>query len=490
MILDKKREIFVIATIIVVTGSFYLATIREGHDWGGDFAMYIHHAKNIAEGIHYKDTGYIYNYSYTRLGPETYPPVFPLLLLPVYKWFGLNLTVMKGEIILIFLLALFMLFLVFKEELPFNYAAAIITIIGFNPFFWEFKDQIRPDIPFLFFLYLSFFIIMKAKESHRSNKAQSLYSLLLGISMYLSYGTRSIGIILIPSFLIYDIIKSKRLTQFAIKAILVFALFMILQNIFLHNESSYLRLLNFNKETIFRRLYIHLIQLRFLWINGYSKSCCNVLFIIISGLATIGYLLRIRERITILEIFLLLYAIPSIIFIDVSTDMRYDIPLIPLYIFYAFIGIKRIGVFKQINLKRIVFTVLMIAIPLSYAGRYTKTHYGPIPWRVTKKESIELFEYIKRNTEERDVFIFRRPRVLSLFTGRDASVYHQAQNDKELWDYFREINASYIIVGKIFGEDEYFLRPFVERNKDNLREVYFNSDFKVYKIKGLLINEQ
>ena len=40
---------------------FYLATIREGHDWGDDFSMYIRHAQNIAHGEPYAETGYIYN---------------------------------------------------------------------------------------------------------------------------------------------------------------------------------------------------------------------------------------------------------------------------------------------------------------------------------------------------------------------------------------------------------------------------------------------
>jgi len=192
----------------------------------------------------------------------------------------------------------------------------------------------------------------------------------------------------------------------------------------------------------------------------------------------------------ILEIFLLLYVIPSVIFIGVSTNMRYAIPLIPLYVFYAFIGIEKPKFLQQRNLKRIIFVVLMAAISVSYAGKYITMPYSPVSPGITKKESIELFEYIKRNTGDRDVFIFSKPIELSLFTGRSASAGHQTQNDKELWNYFRKINATYIIVGKIFGADEYFIRNFVERNKGNLQEVYFNPDFMVYRIKGLLINEQ
>jgi hypothetical protein len=86
-----KIKILTAVTVVAMVGVFYLVTIREGHRWGGDFSMYIHHAKNIVEGIDYRDTGYIYNPFYPSLGPKTYPPVFPLLLSPIYKWFGLKL---------------------------------------------------------------------------------------------------------------------------------------------------------------------------------------------------------------------------------------------------------------------------------------------------------------------------------------------------------------------------------------------------------------
>src|ERR1700691_4453743 len=95
--------------IVIVTGisAWHLLTIRAGHDWGDDFSLYIQHAKNIVEGRPYGDTGYIYNPSLPVLSPRTYPPVFPLLLAPVYGFCGLNLTAMK--VLVVVLLAAFLL---------------------------------------------------------------------------------------------------------------------------------------------------------------------------------------------------------------------------------------------------------------------------------------------------------------------------------------------------------------------------------------------
>ena len=47
--------------LILLIALFYGLTIRQGHEWGDDFAMYIHHAENIAAHRPYAATGYIYN---------------------------------------------------------------------------------------------------------------------------------------------------------------------------------------------------------------------------------------------------------------------------------------------------------------------------------------------------------------------------------------------------------------------------------------------
>ncbi|MCI0591350.1 MAG: hypothetical protein L0Y67_07095 [Gammaproteobacteria bacterium] len=93
--------------VLLAVGAFFLATVRSGHNWGDDFGLYIMHAKNIAEGLGYHQTGYIYNPYRPIIGPQSIPPVFPTLLAPVYKFWGVNLKAMKVELILIFILSLF-----------------------------------------------------------------------------------------------------------------------------------------------------------------------------------------------------------------------------------------------------------------------------------------------------------------------------------------------------------------------------------------------
>ena len=63
--------------LLLTVAAFHIATVRQGHIWGDDFAMYLHHAKNIVEGRPYAATGYLCHPSIS-VSPRMYPPIFPL----------------------------------------------------------------------------------------------------------------------------------------------------------------------------------------------------------------------------------------------------------------------------------------------------------------------------------------------------------------------------------------------------------------------------
>ena len=110
--MGKKEQLLAVWILILIIGLFYLLTIREGHNWGDDFSMYIQHAKNIAEEKPYSITAYIYNPA-DPVGPQTYPPIFPFLLVPVYLVSGLDFQAMKLIPIALFLLSLYSIHLNF-----------------------------------------------------------------------------------------------------------------------------------------------------------------------------------------------------------------------------------------------------------------------------------------------------------------------------------------------------------------------------------------
>jgi hypothetical protein len=138
-----RPHLAVIALLACISG-FYVATIRQGNTWGDDFALYIRHAQNIAAGRPYSDTGYIYNPAVPIYGPPTYPPIFPLLLAPVYHFAGLNFWAMKCEQVAFFVLALLVIYVyLLRFTSPVN-ATIVIGLLGFNPNFWARRTTFSP----------------------------------------------------------------------------------------------------------------------------------------------------------------------------------------------------------------------------------------------------------------------------------------------------------------------------------------------------------
>ncbi|MCI0336966.1 MAG: glycosyltransferase [Acidobacteria bacterium] len=483
----RDRTRFWTVLIILVAGSFYLSTIRQGHYWGDDFAMYISHGRNIAEGRAYADTGYIYN-TQRIIGPKTYPPVYPLLLAPVYKLWGLNLTAMKIEVILIFLLSLFVIYLAFRDELQWRYLLTLVAFVGLNPQFWLYKDNITADMPFLLFTYLSFYLIHQAYRTEHTVASQVVYAVSISVSLYLAYGTRSIGLLLIPCLLVYHLIKSKRAVLFGLFIILPTAVFIYLQTRTSHGISAYADHLQFNlmKVALYRLLTLF-EYLSGYWTHGSSKVFPLALAAVLTGLAVIGYLARIgKKQVTCFELYVLFY-FTSFMVLPVTLEVRYLIPIIPLYLFFAFQGIQtisRLTASRRQQAERLVFAGVLITVMVSYTGQFATMDYRPIQTGIGKPETQQLFETVKREVGENEVVIFRKPRALTLFTGRASATWHYPRDDAELFDFFRHVNASYLIVGPPDLEpyDQTFIRNFVERNRDRFQKTYANADFSIYRI--------
>jgi 4-amino-4-deoxy-L-arabinose transferase-like glycosyltransferase len=156
----KTGNFWLILLLITIT-TFHAATLRQGHIWADDFAMYIHHAQNIVDGRPYAQTGYLFTTT-APVSPRIYPPVFPLLLAPVVRLFGLNLIPMKFEQVLFFVLALAVICLYWQRDLGREYSLALAAILGFSPHFWAAKDNVLSDLPFLLFFYVAAALMQRA----------------------------------------------------------------------------------------------------------------------------------------------------------------------------------------------------------------------------------------------------------------------------------------------------------------------------------------
>lgn len=465
---------------------FHLATIREGHDWGDDFSLYIRHAQNIARGEPYGETGYIYNPQNPAVGPRLYPPGFPLLLAPVVGNFGLDLRPMKLLVLAFFLGSLLMMILLFRNLLSTPYVAVLVLIVGLNPFFWELKDHVLSDVPFLFFTLLSLYFFSQADTAHPLAGRRATLAVLSGVTAYAAYATRTLGLMLIPCFVAHDLIRFRRRSTNAALAAAVALALVGLQYVVWLRDASYLDQISNPVIAARQNVPAYVRALSDLWENGYSTSARRIAFLVTGALAAFGYLNSLRAGVSVAHLFPLIYLAPVMLWPSYQ-GTRFLIPVVPFYFYYCLLGVRWIDAAAEHRWKarNAVLVLFLIAVLVSYTSRYSTVQFGPLPEGIAKTESKELFEFVTAATGPNDVLVFSRPRALALMTGRKVSGGYSPVDPCHLWQYMREIGASYVITGPAqdpFNRDAVYLRQFVAQFGEDLQRVMTNRDVAVYRI--------
>ena len=123
-------------------------TLKDGHNWGGDFSQYIIHARNILEHREY-------SFSYNLDRDIAYPPGLPLVLAPLINYFGIDFRVLKLPNIFFWLFYVLALYLLMKNRFDKESALLGALVFLFSPYFFWFKQNVISDIPFLFFATIS-----------------------------------------------------------------------------------------------------------------------------------------------------------------------------------------------------------------------------------------------------------------------------------------------------------------------------------------------
>lgn len=469
---------------ILILCLFYLFTIRAGHNWGCDFASYLHHAENILQGRSYSDVNYVFN-RFNPIAPRTQPPLFPLMLALVYLFFGLNFTAFKVMNILLFMLALYFIYKVLAAQKEKLLAWLTVAFIGLHQFYWSFKENILTDLPFVLFCYLAIFFIQKAVNSIEK-KEILLNACFAAFLVSLAYGIRAIGIVFVPVVLGYEFLKKKRLTRASGIILGLFAGFYLLQGAFFHTAGENIRLFQLSLPGITNNLRMYRVVMVLFWNNGYWVRVGAIFALVSIPIFFYGHFLSLKKGLQVAAVFFWLYLVTVLVW-PYMDGPRFFFPLFPLYVYYLFLGVKGLSlqagrIFNpKLGLSLRAGLILIFFLPnLTW---YTASDLGkPLESGVFIDTSQEMFGFIGTATPKNSVIIFFKPRAMGFFAKRPASVYHVPQDDRHLWNYLKEINASYVVVHRGFPLDLIYLNRFISRHPESFRRVFSNRDFRVYRI--------
>jgi hypothetical protein len=482
------RKALGIAGLIALLGGIHLATLREGHEWGDDFSLYVAHARNIVEGRAYADTGYIYNPANPILSPRSYPPVFPLLLAPVYALFGLNLAAMKAFVVLLFMALLGVLSAIYCKRLSFSLSLACLIFFALNPYVWQHKDRLLSETPFMLLAYLALLLAERALALEASKTRSLAWGLFAGLIAYLAFGTRAVGIVLIPSVLGCALLRQRRLGLASLSMTAAFAAGVIVQKTILVLDGSYLDQVHFDLWRVVGNGVSLAKGVGLLMNDGHSRVACILLYAVLLGFAGMGYVARLRRGATVYELFAAFYCLLLVLWPPFDTAVfRYLMPILPLWFLYVGEGMSL--------LRAISFRVAAVAAPalalsmlLSYADWFRDLDAGPIRNGVNTPEAVALFDWIKNKTDPQDIFLFQKPRAFALYTGRRSLAHHKADDPPRLARTLRQYDVTHVVVHPsspfdLFQNSSRLVEALLAEEPSDFETVYENPGFRVYRLR-------
>ena len=203
MLLAKGVSKWWYVLVAVSCVHLFFINIKDSHDWGDDFAQYIHQAENIVKGIPQTETGYIYNKDYPLYSPPVYFTGFPLLLAPVYAIAGNSIIAFSYLISALLFLSAIIFFRFFNSYFNPLTSYLLVLIIVCNPWILNYKMEIGSDIPFTFFLFLSILFYLHSKKSMGA-------LILLGVLAGFLISIRNIGIAFALSVVLDELLNIKK----------------------------------------------------------------------------------------------------------------------------------------------------------------------------------------------------------------------------------------------------------------------------------------
>ena len=477
-----NKILFVILFISLVIGA---STLTRGHQWGDDFAWYILQAKSIWNGNtdeFIQQSAFTNDQSTTYVGPLAYPWGYPLILIPSYAIKGIHPLALKIPALFFYAGFLVCLYLLMKARLSHVESLILVSLFAFNPLLLQFLDQILSDIPYLFFSTLSLWLV--TKEGRHSTQQ----NILIGVSIFLVTFLRATGILLLGCFLIVEFFKliNHRTDWGTIKQILLgssivcvsfISLWIASSILFPDGGGSYLSQyaeLSVDKIRNSIAAYFNVYSLFFGEAAGWRYLYYALVVFFLIGAGT-----RWREELFFL-LFFVLWMIVHIAY-PYWQGPRYIFPLLPIFIYFAFQGMKFViqklpEKYTQIGYRTLYgFWSLMTIVFLfnSSLNAYINLQHDRAINGPFDQYSKEVYKYITENTPANSIIIFFKPRVMVLMTDHPTIMSTECD---------RMLKGDVLVLSRKIGRNQQIPPEEIDACHLPLNEVLKNSRFIVYEI--------
>ncbi|WP_439489501.1 hypothetical protein [Algoriphagus sp.] len=473
---------FALTVLLILVFVLCLFNQYEGQSWGDDFSLYLNQARSLVEGNLEKvldDTAFaIHNSTVPTFSPVSYPWGFPLLLSPLYWFFGKDFEAFKILETILLIGFLFVFDRLLKDKLSNPSRLLLIAFVGLNQLFIYYTNHILSEIPFLFFSTLSLLAIQKTGREGFSLKP----NLWAGVCIFFAFNIRTEGIALLAALLFYQVftlLQKKGALQLGVKTLIIFAspyfvflgLYFLTKLILPAGFASHLDFLEYySLEQSLRNM-----EYTFKYLGSFINKDINLIsLILIVLLFFLGVLKHWKEDFLFLAFW---FSVLGILFIWPFFWDRYMYALIPLFCYFFLRGLEQLSTYLVGRNFALYFLMILLLFNLFPVYSMTQNSMenrnlinGP-----ESQESTEMFDYIKGQTDTDEVIIFGLPRLMNFYTERKSIfIYDSFDNARKMGDY--------LVIFKNWNHDFQLKNTLSIPFQDGFENVFENRSFIIFKI--------
>jgi len=479
------RNIVILIVLLLASLILAFATLTRGQIWGDDFASYVMQAQSILDGTTSKfveHNAFTIDESSSQIGPVAYPWGYPLILSPAYALKGNHPLTLKLPGLFFFVGFLVCLYLLMRTRLGQGESLLLVSLFAFSPLLLRFLDQILSDIPFLFFSTFALWLMIK-EETLRTREY-----VLLGCLIAVAFFIRTTGILLLFSFLALEAWKAwqhrdnretlKAYGKKMLATILSFGVLWVLYALIFPGggESYFTQYRDFKVQTALE------YSVQYFYVFGMflgENLFWQIAYYLLVAFFLLGAWIR-RKQDLIFIIFFIVWMLLLITWPSWQGE-RFIFPLLPIFIYFAFQGMKytveklpaRYLRFGQWAVYGFWTLVAVFFLATSSINAYTNLHNERAINGPYDSFSREVYDYIEKRTPADSVIVFFKPRAMRLMTGHDSLMSTECS---------RVLKGDYLVLSRKVGTNQQIPPEDIGACNLLLENVLRNSRFIVYKI--------
>lgn len=474
--------------LILIFGIFFfinIITLNDGHNWGDDFAQYIQHAVNLVEHKPYAS-------GISRDLRILCPPGFPFILSSVIYWSGINFKVLKFINVLLWALSALAAYGLALRKLDLFWARMITVWFLTSPIFFFFKQSVLSDIPFMGFIVLALWALMKSEEFQEKGLIDSS-RIFLGISVFCvsySFLIRWAGISLLLAVVVYFFFIKREWQKSlvfiwgaAASWLIAFQCGSLAMGYVDKMTGSLFQtclLDNWYNLTNAIQSILNLFITDDHFLSQLISPSTSILFNIFAGLLFLGiigtfFYQLYHRKISLMGCFTFLYLIGAV-FWPVKAGRRYFLPvMVP-------IAILAVSCLKPAWRKfaAIIFLIFILQNIFIIASNFNFNDDD-----IYNKETLEMVQWVKLHIKPEDHYMFAKPRALGLLTQRIG--YNFGGYPRDVQNWYRRVaplHINYLIMDKRFDQFSRYnnFRLRVDNDDLGINLVWKNDVYKIYNV--------